>query len=257
MGTQLVRRKALIAAVVLIFGCRPGSDDQRTSTSSVPTLKGRVISILWTQTGSENAIRHEVLSAGGLVRSTDEVDRWRLLDTRESKVIFVDDIARIRREMTLEELRERKQRLAEGPIPSWFPPPVIQKTGQTRRILEYETDQYVIQAGNYRRELWISRVPLMGTNYMALRFGSDEPGGPFPAALARVHLQLMNLEGFPLLDTITTPAGKTSWGVTKAAEAVQQTDIPRARLEVPDEYTASDAPPAQAAPSYPMPSTPR
>lgn len=237
--------------------CRSDSAPQAQQGTRAPTVKGTILTIQSTLSGQNRVLQHEVLEADGLVRSLDEVDRWRLIDLKNSRVIFVDDIAATQREMTLAELRDRKERLSRGSVPDWYPPGTFRKTGKSRRILNHVTDQYLIQVGEFTRELWVTREPILGPDYMALRFGSDEPGGPAPAALARIQLQLMALQGFPLADTINMPVGKSTWGVAREVKAIQEGAISRSRFVIPEEYGANEETPSLAAPSYPVPATPR
>lgn len=257
MGTQLVRRETLIALLLLAGGCRPGAAPPAQEAKRQPSVDGRIVAVQSTLPDTNRVIQHEVVEANGLVRSTDEVDRWRLIDVKGSKVIFVDDIAATQREMSLAELRERKQRLSQGSIPSWYPQPVFRKTGEARTILGREADQYILQVGGFTRELWISREPLLGADYMALRFGSDEPGGPAPAALARIHLELMELQGFPLIDRISMPVGQTTWGVAREVRAIREGAIARSLFEIPREYGETEQTPSLTTPSYPVPAPPR
>lgn len=252
----MVRREIVIAAALLLASCRPG-DPTSGIEAPIERIEGRIVTIL-SQIPEENrTLTYEVYEAGGLVRSTDELDRWRLLDVPNRRVTFVDEVAKTRRVMTLEQLRERKERLAQGPVPDWYPHATFARTGESKEIAGVTADQYVIQAGGFRREMWVSREPLLGDSYMALRFGSEDPGGPAPAALAKIQLELMKLEGFPLEDQLSLPMGEDVWGVQRRTQSIARGEIVRTMFEIPEEYGARDDVPAIEAPSFPIPQTPR
>lgn len=222
-------------------------------------VRGTIITIR-TTTDDGRTFHHQILAAGGVARTMHELDRWHLLDLEREQVTTVDEIARTWTTRSLEDLRARKQSLATGSVPASFPAPTFRRTGRSTRIADRIADEYEVRAGAFRRELWISREPVLDRRYMSLRFGVEEPGGTLPAALARVHLELMKLQGFPLLDVTSLPAGEDAqWGSRREVVAITEAPIPRDRLRVPEGFTDTSLalPASEARPTFRVPASPR
>lgn len=235
MGKQLVRRETLtvmLALAALACAERRSADAPRPADAT----QGIVIRVRTTVPEQNRSFHDHIISAGGVVRPLGELDRWRLLDFENGRVTWVDSITRTTRTASLDELWSEKKRVASGNIPASYPTATVRRTGQTQIILGQPTEQFLIEAGGFRRELWITTRPLLGKTYMALRFGSEQTAGNNPAALARIQLALMQLEGFPMLDSITFQVGEETWGITREVEAITETELSRSQLEVPEDY---------------------
>ena len=257
MGAELVRVEALIVALLLLpLACRdsdPADDGERPRT-----MKGTVVTVR-TTTDDGRSLEHQIVAADGLIRSLHELDRWTLIDSARQRVVTVDEISESWREQSLEELRQRKQTLASGSIPEHFPPATLHRSGRTAVIAGRPADEYVITAGGFRRELWMSRQPILSPLYMALRFGADEPGGPLPAALARIQLELMALEGVPLRDATSLKVGNETWGSVREVVGIAEEAIPAERFHIPEDFADAGDPSSlpSVRPSFRVPDSPR
>lgn len=244
----------MILLLIVVAGCR---QEAAPAPATVETVPGTIVTVR-TTTDDGRTLQHQILAADGVSRSMHELDRWLLLDFTRDQVIVVDQVAGSWTSSTLAELRDRKESLARGSVPASFPDAEVRRSGRSQRIAGLMADEYVITAGGFRRELWLSREPILDPDYLRLRLGAEQPGGSFPAALARLQLQLMDLDGFPLLDVVTLDVGEENWGSRREVVSIQQAPVATSRLRIPDGFQEASAkeqsPPAR--PTF-LPAAPR
>lgn len=199
-----------------------------TIDATVITL--RVVS----QPGSETT-RHELLVANGKVRSTDEIDRWRLFDTRDDTVTYVDDITRTFRRETRQDLLDRYAReLAAAPrMPAAA---VVEHEEVTRTVDGYAARGLGIRLGAFERELWITGGLPIDPTFFSL-YSDAEPLDPDGIRAMRAAITALDrVRGFPVVDHVRFDSGERSIDVETTVESVGTRSISAARLRVPNGY---------------------
>lgn len=199
-----------------------------TIDATVITL--RVVS----QPGNETT-RHELLIANGKVRSTDEIDRWRLFDTRDDTVTYVDDVARTFRRETRQNLLDRYSReLAAAPrMPAAA---VVEREAVTRTMDGYAARGLVIRLGAFERELWITEGLPIDPTFFSL-YTDAEPLDPDGIRAMRSAITALDrVRGYPVIDHVRFQSGKQSIDVETTVESVGNRSISAARLRVPTGY---------------------
>jgi hypothetical protein len=221
----------LVAGTLLISGCPQRGEERASSPGG--RIDARVLTIQTVTSPEERQGSREVLVAGNQVRLTDEQDRWRLFDLEEGSVSIIDEIARTYQVQTLEQLLERKRELARGEVPADFPPVHVVSTGRSMDIGGIAAAEHLVTMGSFRRELWLSSEPLIDSDFFRLMIATEPIGGNYPAAMARAHLRLVELEGFPVLDRIVTTYGQRSLTIERRLSSIEQRQVDRSLLTRP------------------------
>lgn len=223
----------LAVAVTLAAACR--DSEQKKVSPAVPLIEADVLTLRSTSSDKQESLL-DIMVARNKVRFSNELDSWRLIDLEAGTVTFVDAVAETYRTKSLQQLAAEKRRAAQAPLPPFIKPPTFSATGRTETIAGVEASEWVLEMGDYRRELWLSRSPLVHPRFLALSVGSEELGGAYAAAMAPVHTRLMSLEGFPLRERITVPLGKEVLVHERRLERRGKKRVPRALLELPPNY---------------------
>lgn len=174
--------------------------------------------------------------AGQKARFTDEIDRWRLFLIDRSEVVFVDDVRQTFETKSLQALIREKQLLGREATPSLVPRVVLARGGAGETILGYETTEYAVEMGNYRRELLVSTRPLIDERFFALAILSEPLGGPHRAPAASLHRSLAGLTGYPVVDRTTFSFGNRRWQSERRLEKIEKKRVPQSLLEIPSNY---------------------
>jgi hypothetical protein len=225
---------AIAAGALLISGCPQRAEERSASPGG--RIDARVLTIQTVTSPEERQAAREVLVAGNHVRLTDEQDRWRLFDLEQPSVSIIDEIAQTYQVHTLAELLERKRELARGEVPPNFPAVNVVSTGRTMEIGGITAQEHLVTMGSFRRELWLSSEPLIDSDFFRLLIATEPIGGNYPAAMARAHLRLVELEGFPVLDRIVTTYGQKSLSIERRLSSIEQRQVDRSLLTLPADF---------------------
>lgn len=224
-----------------VIGCRERPSAVKKSPE-VPLVDATVYTYQVT-TDRPGAPRIASLTvAGSKVRVPDELDVWRLIDTEKRTVTTIDAVAKTYHEQPLEELIARRRRESRMPVPPDTPMVRLTRTGERVAVAGISATRWLIEMGEYRRELYISDSPQIHPQLFRLWLGSEALGGALVARMAPVHLQLMNLEGLPLLERITLTAGARKFSLERKLQKVEKKRVPAAMFEIPSDFRNLDAP---------------
>ena len=197
---------------------------QRAISGSLePTVPATVITIQTVLQPQNRMLKHSIFIANGRARSDDELDRWRLFDLENNRVVYVDDLARTYFTAPV----NGAPALAGDRLK-----PVLQQTGAKRVFMGVEATQFLTRVGAYQRELWI---------------GS-------PASIPQELFGMMNAEfetvrGFPLFDHAELPYGKSKLVVDRSVVKIEQKNVPLSLLNVRSDYKDITAPAASRPPA--------
>jgi hypothetical protein len=165
-----------VFCLVPLLACKPAArQTEKPGDAGGPKTGATVISIR--TTAGEKATNHEIVIANGRARSMNEQDLWRLYDTQADTVTFVDDIEQTVRVEPLRSMLDRRRATMAAAIPAHYPRARLTR-GATKQLLGVNAQQHVIEAGAYRRELWLARHRAIPDDLFTLMLASDAPSSP-------------------------------------------------------------------------------
>lgn len=168
-------------------------------------------------------------------RDLSEVGTWRLFDTQQNRVAFVDDIGKVYRYESLQSLQRRRADAGRRSMSESIPRAEYSVTGIQRPILGVTATQSVVKLGAYQREIWIGSHPLIPPALFALMQASDSPTPGAPMA-AKADEALLAANGFPLLDHAELPYGTSKIVVDREVVRIQRQNVPESLLQIPADY---------------------
>jgi hypothetical protein len=230
----------LLAAVCA--ACKPAPTAPR-SAAAQPTVRATVVTIRTIE--EKKTHDHAIVILGDKARDTSEHDKWRLFDTKANTVTFVDDVAKTVRTEPIAEIVRMRRAAEAGLLPAHFPAARIERTNERRPMHGTTVRQSVVEAGAYRRELWIGEHPAIPGSLFAMMHASAPPSSPLAPMMRSVDEALMETSGFPLLDRTTVPFGKTNLTIERRVIGIGQRDVAESLLTVPRDYR--DVTPQRAA----------
>jgi len=236
----MTRRLALLLAFVCA-ACKPAP---RTSAPPAdPMVLATVVTIRTSiQTGSGNAkpetrtLTHTILIRGDRARSTAEHDTWRLFDTKAKTVTFVDDLDRTLRTETMASIEQRLREATEKELPAHYPAARFIRGDATRTMLGVTARLSVIEAGAYRRELWLARHPSIPEGLFAMMVTAETPSTPLAPMMQTVNEALAKEGGFPLLDHAAVPYGDAKMVIDREVVSIAQRSVPLTSIAIPKGY---------------------
>lgn len=220
------------------MACKPSPKKAPAPAASPagPTVRATVVTIKTTVQPGDKTSTHELLLANGRARSLDELDAWRLFDTKANRVTFVDDIARTYRTAAVPELAKARHAALAAPLPPEVPRAQFSVTGATKALQGVEAQQSLIKAGNYTRELWIGSHPAIPRGLYAAMLAARSPSSNIQPMARAVDEALLAIEGFPLAEHSELPLGNAKMTVDREVVSIGSRDVPAALLEVPRGY---------------------
>lgn len=237
-------------AVMLLAGCE-GAGPAGGSATAPPRveagLPARVLTIRESSHPPTRAYLHRIVVAGSKVRITSELDRWRLFDLEQRTVTIVDEIAGTYRTVSLDDLLRVRRRQLRGALPSDIGPAEIRRTGLAREIDGRRGEQWRIDLGGYEREIWISSDPIVGEDFFRMWLASEPVSEPWAAVMRPVHEQLLELEGFPLLDRSQLVWDGGALLVQRRLVGIEDSRVPPSLFEVPPAFEDATPPSIRSA----------
>ncbi len=210
-------------AVVALAACKQAKAPFKAVERALePQVSATVITIQTILQPQNKTYWHAIVIANGRARSSDEIDRWRLFDLLENRIIYVDDLAKT---YYAEPIGG-----APPPTPTGTPgdgTPQMIVTGAKGVIHGMDAVQMIIRFGGYQRELWIGNPPSIPEKLYAMMHASDEGA---------------KLRGFPLIDHAELPYGKSKLVVDHRVLKIEQRDVPESFLNVRPDYKEVTAP---------------
>lgn len=231
-----------------LLACKPAPKQTAKPGTAGPQVAATVVSIR--TTAGEQVTNHEIVIANGRARSTAEQDVWRLYDTKADTVTFVDDLEKTIRVEPLKSILDKRHTTLAAAIPSHFPRAKLTR-GATKPLLGINARAHVIEAGAYRRELWIAEHRAIPDDLFTMMLASDTPSSPLAPMMRDADAELLRAKGFPLLDRSEVPLGKGKSVVERAVTGIASRQVPEAMLAIPRDYRDVTPKPAPAKPAAP------
>ncbi|HVR44116.1 MAG TPA: hypothetical protein VMS56_11815 [Thermoanaerobaculia bacterium] len=215
----------------------PGAPARRA-----PQVEATVLTIRESSHPPTRAVLHRILVHGSRVRSTEELDRWRLFDLEAQTVTWVDQIAGTHRTLALDDLVRARRRQLRAPIPSDLPPISVRKTEETMEIAGYPAEQWVMELGGYRRVVWTSLEPIVAPHFLRMWVASSPISEPWAGVMRESEEALFEIEGFPLWDRSELAWEGGGMVSERRLILVEKRRVPRSFFEIPEDYEDTTPP---------------
>ena len=229
-------RKWLATLIVVFVACNRQPVPAARPTAHEPKVRATVVTIRTTIQPANKTYVHTLVIANDRVRSSDEVDEWRLFDFKEKSVTFVDDLAKTYRSVPFAKIVASHRAALARPLPDGMPHAQFVTSGAQKTLQGVAAKQSMIRFGAYQRELWIAVHPLIPADLFAIMQASGAVSSPLAGAMRQADEGLLNVKGFPLADHAELPYEKTKLVVDNAVVRIEQRDIPAGWLNVSGTY---------------------
>jgi hypothetical protein len=230
-----MKRRTFVNLLLLVCVTCKQPPPQKPAAAAGPQVNATVVTIRTTIQPDKKTYTHAIVIANGLARSTNELDQWRLFDTKAKSVTFVDDIAKTTRTESFESLMKKHRAALAEDLPAHYP----------RARVTRNATGLVIEVGNYRRELKLTEQRAIPNELFAMMVASDSASSPLAPMMRASDDALLRVLAFPLLDHSELPYGDKKLVVDRAVISVAQRSMPEAMLRAPSGYR--DVTPKQAA----------
>lgn len=232
----MIHRRFALLLLIVCIGCeKPGAGPVRSGAEG-PQVRATVLTVRTITEPEKKTRTHAIVITNERARSLHEVDFWRLFDVGGDRIVFVDDIAKTTRERTVAELAREKSRALAGNLPGHYPRATIVATDERKPILGVEARKHVIEAGGYRRELWMADHPAIPETLFAKMVTSEATSTPLAPMTRAVEEELMTLRGFPLVDRSVVTYGETTMIVERSVVGIAQKPVAEALVTLPADY---------------------
>lgn len=224
---------AVLLAVLLVASCKPATRAPvAPPPPSGPQVKAIVVTITTVVQPGSHSLTHTIAIAGGLARSSDELDHWRLFDLAKGEVTFVDDLAKTYRRASLKTLIANRKAADAEPLPDTLPRAQFTVTKETRTLLGIEARESVVRMGAYQRQLWIGAHPLIPEGLFAMMEASQAGTRSAAGVMRDVDDALFDVKGFPLAEHAELPYDNEKMVLDRTVVKVEQQSVPQASLSI-------------------------
>jgi hypothetical protein len=238
-----------VVAVLVCLSCKQQAPQQQTKKSAAagPQTRATVVTIRTTVTPGDKTLNQTLVIANDRARNTSEIDAWRLFDTKAETITFVDDVAKTIRIEKMDDAAKRHRAALAGAIPPHYPRLRASRTGTKKPLQGVSAEQFVVQHGGYKRELWVAEHPSIPRGLFAMMQASERPASPLAPMMRGVDEALLATRGFPLVDRTEVAYGNQKMVIERAVVSIEQRDVAEAALAAPRGYEdVTPKPPAPA-----------
>ncbi len=234
---------AWIAAAVFL-SCQQERRTAHRVIAGEPAMAAIVITIQTTIQPENKVFLHSLVVGNDRARSGDEVDQWRLFDLHDDQVTYVDDIAHTYRRQSMSSILHDLDAALGQPLPSGIPRAQLVRTGLHRAIEGTDAEEIELRAGNYTRQMWIGKHPLIPPKLFAMMLASAPSRSPLLPMMKSVDDILLDTEGFPLADHAELAFGTNRKLVVDAnVVKIERRNVPQSWLNVSAAYRDVTPPP--------------
>jgi hypothetical protein len=209
-------------------------------------MRATVVTIRTTTQPSNRSTTHALVIGDAVARTTEEAGVWRLYDFRRDRITFVDDAEKTYRTVPLSSLIEDRRELLARELHPEMARATFTNGGGERSIAGVATKQSLIRLGRYQRELWLGTHPRIPSNIFAMMVAANHPESHVAPVVRDLDEALLAIRGFPFEDKAELPYGKEGKIVVeRVVQSVEQRDVPRSLLVIPDSYKEITIPAAR------------
>jgi hypothetical protein len=225
-----------LVVVLVCTGCKQASTSKPAAPAAGPQTRATVITIRTTIEPDKKSWTHTLLISDGRARNTEELDHWRLFNTKDRSVTFVDDVARTTRTESFESLLKKHRSVLAEDLPSHYPRAHVTRNGAKKPLQGVAAEQALIEVGAYRRELWLGAHRAIPDELFAMMVASDSASSPLAPMMRAVDDALTRMRAFPLLDHAEVPYGKSKLVIDRAVISIAEQNVPQSMLRPPAGY---------------------
>jgi hypothetical protein len=238
---KLIAGRTIIVLLVICTSCKQPAPRKSAVPAAGPQTRATVVTIRTTIQPDNKTHTHTLVIANNQARSTDELDQWRLYDTRAKTVTFVDDVAKTTRTESFDALLKKHREALAAQLPGHYPRAYVKNDGAELHI----------EVGNYRRRLKLAEQRAIPAELFAMMQASDGQTSPLAPMMRAASDALIRTRAFPMTDHSELPYGNQKLVVDRAVVSIAEQNVPAALLRVPPGYR--DLTPKPAAPRRPLP----
>jgi hypothetical protein len=216
----------------LALACKP-QPSKPLAAAPIPQMRATVVTIRTTTAPANKTFTHALVIADGKARIGNEVDRWRLFDFKNKRVLFVDELSKSYRTVAFDSLLQSRRKAIEAPASDGLARATIEKTANARQIAGVNGTQYLIRMGKYERQLWMGEHPAIPPSLFAMINASQTETTPIGAVAREPMKTLLELPGYPLIDRSELPYDGKTIAIERTVVKVEEKDVPSGWLDVP------------------------
>jgi hypothetical protein len=228
-------RRFILLLLAIACACKPAPPPKPAKPAG-PTVRATVLTIHTSIQPGNRTLTHTIVILGSRARSTAELDTWRLFDTKAKTVTFVDDIERTIRTESLASIEKKRGETMDEKLPAHYRSARFTRGDARRTIQDVTARQAVIEAGAYRRELWLAEHPSIPRGLFAMMVVAETPSSPLAPMMRAVDEALAKEDGFPLIEHAEVPYGNAKMVIDRVVTSIAQRDVPQAALAIPSGY---------------------
>lgn len=228
--------RRIAIALALVFAACKESSAPAGKAAAGPQVRATVVTVRTTAEPEKRVYLHAIVVAGDRVRITNEHDQWRLFDVKQNSVTFVDDIARTVRTDSMQTLVRARRAATAKALPDQYPRVDLKPTGERRIVQGVSAEQNILQAGAWRRELWMAEHPALPPGLFAMMIASESLTTPLAPMMRRADAALLDARGYPLVDSSEVAFGNQKMKVERTVVKIEEKDVAAALVTLPNGY---------------------
>lgn len=231
----MMRRLALLF-LTIAAACKQSPSQPAKQPAARPQVSATVITIQTAVQPEKKNFTRTIVIVGDRARDTGEHDTWRLYDTKASTVTFVDDVGKTIRTESIQPLITRRSEALKGALPGHFATATYKRTKERKPLQGVTAGQVLIEAGAFRRELWIAEHPSIPGGLFAMMHASESLATPLAPMMRDVDESLVALRGFPLADRTSVPGVEGNLIVERTVTSIARQQVPEGVVALPRGY---------------------
>jgi hypothetical protein len=229
-------RRASFLLVATSIACKPALQEPARPADGGPRVRATVVTIQAVTEPEKKTFTRTIVIAGDRVRDTGELDVWRLYDTKAKTITWVDDVAKTIRTEPFASVLEKRRGAVATALPAYYPRATFTRTKERRTLQGVLAAQAVIEAGSYRRELWLGTHQAIPAELFAMMHLSEPPSTPLAPMMRAVDEAIATTRGFPLADRLSIPMRSGNLVVERTVTAIAQQEVLESVLTLPKAY---------------------
>jgi len=223
-----------ILMMLLVSCAKPETAETPQPPTPPDTIQTLMLTYETTIGPDNQTARVQVASDGTFVRLGNETERWRLFDTKNRTITFVDQTAGTATEVTFDRaLADLTAKLAETPVEGTPTASVVEGPGEPER--GHPTHRVMITVGSFSREILLSKDLLLPGEFFAMKAVTDPVDPRYAPILKEVLPVLVRQNGTLLSETnrLEIENGEPVSATTKLV-SVTTVQLSRMAFQLPD-----------------------
>lgn len=234
-----MKRSLVTLAIATLILAACGGGDERAEAPAPPqqppdSVQALMLTYETVLSPDGRTARFHVASDGTFVRLGNETESWRLFDTKNRTITFVDQAAGTATEVSFDDaVAERGRQLADAPTEGAPTASVVEGPGEPER--GHATHRVHVKVGTFSREIILSKEVLLPGELFAMKVVTDPVDPRYASILRDITPVLLRQNGTLLSETnrLELPDGEPVTATTKLV-SVSTVPLSREAFAVPD-----------------------